>query len=167
MSDVRVARTIFHISRERNTRRTSNMKNKCDCYHTQPTIRYTYSPITGQPIAHDVEVGVCWGTKETDECSCGGDRTKCDFYPEIRKKAKNKPKKIITNADRIRAMTDDELADFFYGSPEEEFGVCYYCKNFGGAGGPEPCKTPHGCCEVEDKNEAFKKWLRQPIKYEF
>ena len=72
-----------------------------------------------------------------------------------------------TNADRIRAMTDDELADFFYGSPEEEFGICYYCKNFGGAGSPEPCKTSHGCCDVEDKNEAFKKWLKQPITCEF
>ena len=68
-----------------------------------------------------------------------------------------------TNADKIRAMTDDELADFFYGSPEEEFGICSYCKNFCGAGAPEPCNTPHGCCVVEDKNEAFKKWLKQPI----
>jgi hypothetical protein len=71
---------------------------------------------------------------------------------------------VKTNADRIRAMTDDELADFFFESPEIEFGVCYYCKNFGGAGSPEPCKTTHGCCDVEDKNEAFKKWLKQPTK---
>ena len=63
------------------------MANKCKSYHIQPTLRYTYHPFTGQPIAHDVEVGVCWGTKETDECSCGGDRTKCDFYPEVREKA--------------------------------------------------------------------------------
>ena len=70
----------------------------------------------------------------------------------------------ITNADCIRAMTDDELADFFYGSPEEEFGICYYCKNFGGASSSEPCKTHDGYCMVEDKNEAFKKWLKQPAK---
>lgn len=140
---------------------------KCDCYHLQPTIRYTYHPISGRPIAHDIEVGVCWGTKETEQCSCGGDRTKCDFYPEAREKAKKESKKIVTNADRIRAMTDDELADFFYGSPEEEFGICYYCKNFGGASSPEPCKTSHGMCVVEDKNGAFKKWLKQPVKYKF
>lgn len=72
-----------------------------------------------------------------------------------------------TNADRIRAMTDDELADFFFESPEIEFGVCYYCKNFGGVNSPEPCKTPHGYCDVEDKNEAFKKWLKQPVTCEF
>ena len=137
---------------------------KCDCYHLQPKTRYTYHPLTGRPIAHDIEVGVCWGTRECDECSCGGDRTKCDFYPEVRDKVKKESKKIITNADHIRAMTDDELADFFYESPEAEFGICYYCKNFAGAGSPEPCKTLHGCCVVEDKNEAFKKWLKQPAE---
>lgn len=66
------------------------MENKCKCYHTQPKTRYTYNQFTGRPIPHDIEVGVCWGTKETDECSCGGDETKCDFYPEVREKAKNK-----------------------------------------------------------------------------
>ena len=139
---------------------------KCDSYHLQPKTRYTYHPITGGIIAHDIEVGVCWGTRECDECHCGGDQTKCDFYPYVRERAKKEVENAKTNSEYIRAMTDDELADFFYGSPEEEFGICYYCKNFGGAGSPEPCKTPHGCCECEAKNEAFKKWLKQPVKHE-
>lgn len=63
------------------------MKNKCHCYHTQKKTRYTYNQCTGSPIPHDIEVGVCWGTKETDECNCGGDETKCNFYPEVREKA--------------------------------------------------------------------------------
>ena len=50
------------------------------------------------------ERGVCYGTKECEPCSCGGDESKCNFYPE-----KSKPQ---TNADRIRAMTDKELAEF-------------------------------------------------------
>lgn len=29
----------------------------------------------------------CFGTREIEECSCGGDRSKCDFYPNIRKHA--------------------------------------------------------------------------------
>ena len=62
--------------------------SKCDCYHLQPKTRYTYHPLTGSHIAHDIEVGVCWGTKETDECSCGGDMTQCDFYPEVRKRGR-------------------------------------------------------------------------------
>ena len=64
------------------------MKNKCNCYHTQKKLRYTYHPLTGSPIPHDIEVGVCWGTKETEECNCGGDMTQCDFYPEVRKKGR-------------------------------------------------------------------------------
>lgn len=61
---------------------------KCDCYYTETKRRYTYNPITGDPIGHDVDIGVCWGTKECEECSCGGDRTQCNFYPEVRKKAR-------------------------------------------------------------------------------
>ena len=56
--------------------------NKCDCYHIQPTIKYKDDCIPF--MAHD---GVCWGTREQDICSCGGDRTKCDFYPEVRERA--------------------------------------------------------------------------------
>ena len=64
--------------------------NKCHCYHTQKKTLYTYDQWSGRPIAHDIEVGICWGTKECDECSCEGDETKCDFYPEVREKAKQK-----------------------------------------------------------------------------
>ena len=28
------------------------------------------------------EIERCSGTKEVDVCNCGGDRSKCDFYPE-------------------------------------------------------------------------------------
>lgn len=55
------------------------------------------------------EIGLCWGTRERDACSCGGDKSKCDFYPTIH----SDEKKPLTNADRIRAMTYEELADYF------------------------------------------------------
>lgn len=61
---------------------------RCDYYHMQPTTRYTYHPLTGSPIAHDIKIGVCWGTKECDECNCGGDMEECDFYSHIRKKGR-------------------------------------------------------------------------------
>lgn len=35
---------------------------KCRCYHTE----------YGKPQ--------CWGTKEREECSCDGDKNKCNFY---------------------------------------------------------------------------------------
>ena len=61
---------------------------KCHCYHSQAERRYQYHPITGLPIGHDTTIGVCWGTKEVEKCNCGGNRLKCDFYPEFREKAK-------------------------------------------------------------------------------
>ena len=64
----------------------------CKCYHAERNFLG--------------KIGVCWGTKECEACSCGGDESKCDFYEDKRKKATPK----TTNADRIRAMTDEEMA---------------------------------------------------------
>lgn len=62
------------------------MKPECKCtsYHTRKKTIYTYNRFTGAPIPQDIDVGICWGTKECDECSCGGDLTQCDFYPKNR-----------------------------------------------------------------------------------
>lgn len=62
---------------------------RCDYYHLKPKTTYTYNPITGSPIAHDVKVGICWGTKEWDECNCGGDMRQCDFYSDVRKRGRD------------------------------------------------------------------------------
>ena len=48
---------------------TSSQQNVCACY-----------------IA---EIQRCSGTKEVDLCNCGGDRSKCDFYPEKRGRDKS------------------------------------------------------------------------------
>lgn len=62
--------------------------SKCDCYCERVESEPRYSPYTGEYInSVDVKYGYCNGTKERDKCSCGGNRTKCDFYPEIREKA--------------------------------------------------------------------------------
>lgn len=60
---------------------------KCKYYNTRPTIEYTYNQLTGSPVAHDVEVGVCNGTKNAERCKCEGNELKCDFYPDVRKQA--------------------------------------------------------------------------------
>ena len=70
----------------------------------------------------------------------------------------------FTNADRIRAMSDEALADFFFESPEIEFTVCEYCQYFGGHTSDTPCKHDMGRCFISAKNEAFKKWLKQPAE---
>jgi len=77
----------------------------CKCYHAERNF-------IGK-------IGVCWGTKECEACSCGGDERKCDFYEDKRKKAAPK-----TFADQIRAMTDEEL-DKFLG--EVQWDVANYC----------------------------------------
>ena len=70
-----------------------------------------------------------------------------------------------TNADRIRAMSDEELAEFLILSPEMEFDVCLLCK----FGNPTPrddrgqCLSGHGVCEVKLRAEAFKEWLKQTV----
>lgn len=86
---------------------------KCDCYHVESKRKYTFNHITGDPIGYDIDIGVCWGTKECDECSCGGDETKCDFYPEVRENGrKNKALKFgqwISVEDRLPEDSNDVL----------------------------------------------------------
>ncbi|MBR6184887.1 MAG: Lar family restriction alleviation protein [Clostridia bacterium] len=54
---------------------------KCSCYDEQYLISaYTQS---NQPLYR--KECRCRGTKEQEICSCGGDETKCDFYPYKRK----------------------------------------------------------------------------------
>ena len=59
---------------------------KCGCYHEK--IMNVWNP----KIYHDAfgyeTVGICYGTKECERCSCKGNRLECDFYPEVREKAK-------------------------------------------------------------------------------
>lgn len=52
------------------------------------------------------EVGTCWGTAERDACSCGGDKSKCDFYSTVREEEK----KSLTNYDLLVHKTPEELA---------------------------------------------------------
>lgn len=59
---------------------------KCSSYEIREY--YHRDDLTNEIICK--EVGRCYGTREMDFCSCGGDRTKCDFYPEVREKAKKK-----------------------------------------------------------------------------
>lgn len=85
--------------------------DKCECYKWGQRFECRYYE-DGRPFGIMVGYNYCTGTKECDACSCGGDRTKCDFYPDVKMKALYKLKGIKTNADRIRHMTNEELAKF-------------------------------------------------------
>lgn len=47
------------------------------------------------------DVARCSGTREIDPCNCGGDRTKCDFYPEIREEATKKSSHKTARVDTL------------------------------------------------------------------
>ena len=94
----------------------------CKCYHADKNLLG--------------EIGVCWGTKECEACSCNGDEAKCDFYDYVRKRAR----KTITNADKIRQMTDEELANWI----SQHDTIC----------------TRQGCLT----REGYLKWLRQEVQ---
>ena len=60
---------------------------KCDCY-----------------FQHGLKF-LCYGTKEMEECSCGGDKSKCDFYPEKRQQ-KPKPKSQLVDVKEAKTFID-------------------------------------------------------------
>ena len=104
----------------------------CKCYHADKNFLG--------------KIGVCWGTKECEPCSCNGDEGKCDFYDYVRERAK----KPITNADRIRAMTDDELDHFL---SDVQWDVANYC-----GGVTEKQDYP-----VLEQRGAWLDWLKQEV----
>lgn len=57
---------------------------KCNCY-MQHGMKY-----------------LCYGTKEMEECSCGGDESKCNFYPEKGAKEENRMRPIDAMETVIR-----------------------------------------------------------------
>lgn len=64
------------------------MEKKCECYDTVGVYKYDASGF------YNGVIGICKGTKERDECKCGGDKSKCDFYPAIREEANELIKKV-------------------------------------------------------------------------
>jgi hypothetical protein len=85
--------------------------NKCK-YYGNIRVLVDRDWLSGNPI-YDSQP-VCNGTKEQDVCSCGGDRAKCDFYPEVRNKAlKEKEQmkaKLLINGKELEVdISEEEL----------------------------------------------------------
>lgn len=57
--------------------------NKCNCWEEKYQIIGWYDAQT--PMLSNKPIQICNGTKECEECSCDGDESKCNFYPEKRK----------------------------------------------------------------------------------
>lgn len=65
----------------------------CDVYHDDET----YGGVRG----------VCWGTKEQEYCTCGGNPLRCDFYPELVEKTKDKYDVSCATCKRYGEEYDD------------------------------------------------------------
>lgn len=58
----------------------------CKCWELQPKATYV-GEYHGCKIYRNKQI--CNGTREREECSCDGDESKCNFYPEKRKESKS------------------------------------------------------------------------------
>lgn len=69
--------------------------------------------------------GTCWGTRECEECTCDGDTTKCNFYPE-----KRKEKKTMNTAEMwLKAQEDGMCYEAIMSQSTNE--ELFYQKNRG------------------------------------
>ena len=55
-------------------------KTPCHSYQIGQRGKYIFNPVTCKKEYTLVSYGFCLGTKECEECSCEGDKSKCDFY---------------------------------------------------------------------------------------
>lgn len=89
------------------------------------------------------------GCCENSDCEAFDNCTEClDEWAE-----RNPP---TTNADRIRAMSDDELAVWISGGAGMSLNVCGYCKD----GGLVRCDGLP--CRDKTDAEIILEWLKQP-----
>lgn len=83
------------------------MENKCNCYVEERHL--THYTVPRNP--NYKTVSRCYGTKEREECSCGGDETKCNFYPE--KRAAAQARKATEDLDKNKKYTYEETKEQF------------------------------------------------------
>ena len=117
--------------------------NKCNCYRTRTERRYFSDYDKGcaaaqgklLPDYEDICEGICLGTKEVDYCRCGGDRSKCDFYENVRQDARVEGRCSDITTQQVFAEIE-RLIDGYWGTDpiyytdsknEEEAGAAKLC----------------------------------------
>ena len=108
---------------------------------------------------------------------CNGKKDVCDCHPICKHDCEyfdgSGGKHIHTNADRIRAMSDEELAEFIRSMVDDDSThdvACYGCINYG-THHSDPNNTGTHLYECEGcSNEGIGldigKWLKQPAEVE-
>ena len=116
---------------------------QCNCYRIRTERRYFsdydkgYAAAQGKllPDYEDICEGICLGTKEVDYCRCGGDRSKCDFYENVRQDARVEGRCSDTTTQQVFAEIE-RLIDGYWGTDpiyytdsknEEEAGAAKLC----------------------------------------
>lgn len=105
----------------------------CDCYHIESEHHY-FIDENGVPIYENINVSRCWGTKEKDVCSCGGDKSKCNFYESVRAEADEEEENLLTTKnvlEKIEGLIGEYWGTdpaYYTGSEnEEEAGAAKLC----------------------------------------
>ena len=106
--------------------------NKCDCYHVEPEI-HCFVDENGVPIYESINVPRCLGTKESDVCDCGGDKSKCDFYERVRAEAAEE--KNLSTTKNILEEIENLIGEYWGCNPiyytdsrdKEESGAAKLC----------------------------------------
>lgn len=83
----------------------------CKCYNTKKPLKGwidATTPILGEAY------GVCLGTKEIERCTCNGDESLCDFYPNVRKVARERREEEQKQREEEQKQKDiEELKQMF------------------------------------------------------
>lgn len=80
---------------------------KCNCYVEETYL--TYDNVLRTP--NYKTVSRCYGTKEREACSCGGNEAKCNFYPK--KRAAAQARKATDEFKANRKYTYEETREQF------------------------------------------------------
>lgn len=120
--------------------------NKCNCYRTRTERRYFSDYDKGcaaaqgklLPDYEDICEGICLGTKEVDYCSCGGDRSKCDFYESVRQETRVEGRCSDTATQQALKEIED-LIGFYWGTDP-----AYYT----GSENKEEADAAKLCCKI-------------------
>lgn len=96
--------------------------DKCECWELRKTIVgwHDKSPLYGQYTKQ-----ICNGTKEREECTCGGNVAECNFYPEKRKEGKT----LNTAEMWLKAQKDGMCYEAVEQGPDTV--ILYYQKDKG------------------------------------
>lgn len=97
----------------------------CECYTTITKFRPIYHVRSGKIIEYQEEkIGICYGTKDREECLCEGDCMKCDFYDEVRAKANRE------HAKQVNSTVTTYFAKEAQKSKLTPIGVLNFYRNF-------------------------------------